>query len=154
MIIRRLGREARRSDTHKQAIFGGDIPDIERLQDQAIHTLCNDLHRDSIVPLIRNHGSNYLKVLDCVRDNPEFKKTFAKSTVIKAEAIHAIREEMALKLTDIVFRRTDLAVASRPDPTALRDCAEIAAAELNWDDRRIKIELDEVHEVLKRFRMN
>jgi len=154
IIIKRLGRKVRRSDTHKQAIFGGDIPDIERFQDQATRTLCNDLHRDSIVPLIRNHGSNYLKVLDCVRDNPELKKPFMKSTVIKAEAVHAIREEMALKLADIVFRRTDLGVGSRPDPTALQDCAEIAAAEFKWDDHRIKIELDEVDEVLKRFRMN
>jgi glycerol-3-phosphate dehydrogenase len=64
--------------------------------------------------------------------------------VIKAEVIHAVREEMAHKLGDVVFRRTDLGTGGHPGATALQGCAELVAAELGWSKERIQQELAEV----------
>ena len=51
-----------------------------------------------------------------------------------AEVVHVIRHEMAVRLTDIVVRRTGLGSAGAPPRDAVARCARIAAAELGWDD--------------------
>ena len=61
--------------------------------------------------------------------------------------MHAIRAEMAQKLGDVVFRRTDLGTAGNPGESALRTCAALTAAELKWDKARVQKELDEVRQV-------
>ena len=66
---------------------------------------------------------------------------------IAAEIVYAVREEMALTLTDVVTRRTGLGTAGHPG----RECARCAAAvmqrELGWDGARVSEEL----EALERF---
>jgi glycerol-3-phosphate dehydrogenase len=66
------------------------------------------------------------------------------STTIKAEVIHAVRHEMAQKLSDVVFRRTDLGSGNRPEPRSLQVCADLMASELGWDQTRTQKELEEV----------
>jgi len=67
--------------------------------------------------------------------------------------LYSIREEMAMKLTDIVFRRTELGIGSRPNQAAFQECATIVAGELNWDQGRVQQELDEVYEVCNKFKI-
>jgi len=58
---------------------------------------------------------------------------------------------MAVKLGDVVFRRTDLATGKDPGEEALRSCAELMAAELGWDNNKTESELDEVRSMLTRI---
>jgi glycerol-3-phosphate dehydrogenase len=61
--------------------------------------------------------------------------------------IHAIREEMAQTLTDVVIRRTGLGAAGYPGDAAARDVAARMQSECAWSDERTSAEL----ESLKRF---
>jgi glycerol-3-phosphate dehydrogenase len=61
---------------------------------------------------------------------------------------HAIREEMALKLSDIVFRRSHLGTVLRPDRATMEAVGRAAGAELGWDATRQEAE---VEEVMRRF---
>ena len=63
--------------------------------------------------------------------------------VIKAEVVHAVREEMAEKIGDVVFRRTDIGTGGHPGEEALRECARVMASELGWDGDRVRREIDE-----------
>lgn len=66
--------------------------------------------------------------------------------LIKSQIIYAIQEEMAQKLTDVIFSRIDLdfdIIKSN-----LKQYSTIMAKELNWDDSRI---IKEEEEVLSRF---
>ena len=65
--------------------------------------------------------------------------------------IHGVRQEMAQKLSDIVFRRTDLGTAGHPGDAALQTCAELMAAELGWNDTRRYQELAEVRAAFPAF---
>jgi len=56
----------------------------------------------------------------------------------------AVREEMALKLGDIVFRRSDLGNSPRLDRGAVSEIARLAGAELGWDTLRQGAEVEEV----------
>ena len=58
-----------------------------------------------------------------------------------AEVLHAVREEMAHSLADVVLRRTPLGTFGHPGSAALAACAEILGAELGWDAARREREI-------------
>jgi glycerol-3-phosphate dehydrogenase len=63
--------------------------------------------------------------------------------LVRADVQRAVHEEMALKLSDIVLRRTTLGTASL-SRRVLAETAQLAAAELGWDAMRQEAEIDEV----------
>ena len=70
--------------------------------------------------------------------------------LIKTQIDYAIKEEMAQKLTDVIFRRTDLGLNFENLQKKITHYSRIMAKELNWDDSRIKMEEDEV---ISRFKI-
>jgi glycerol-3-phosphate dehydrogenase len=60
------------------------------------------------------------------------------------EIVRAVREEMAVKLTDIVFRRTSLGSAPGPERMAVEAAARVAGDELGWDSARQDMEVTAV----------
>ena len=56
----------------------------------------------------------------------------------------AVRNEMALTLGDVVFRRTGLGEAPGPDRGPVCAAARIAARELGWDPVRESAEVEDV----------
>ena len=60
------------------------------------------------------------------------------------DVLNAVREEMALKLSDIVFRRTSLGDPPGPERQAVVGAARIAGSELGWDAARQDAEVDQV----------
>jgi glycerol-3-phosphate dehydrogenase len=71
-------------------------------------------------------------------------------SLLEAEVRHAVREEMARKLADVVFRRTTLGVAGDPGDARLRACAAIMAGELGWDACRTQRDIEEVRTAFSR----
>ncbi|MHC4952289.1 MAG: glycerol-3-phosphate dehydrogenase/oxidase [Planctomycetota bacterium] len=96
----------------------------------------------SAAQLARNFGSAYSDLAGCIGEAPG---TLDDATpILRGEVLHAVRAEMALTLPDIVFRRTELGSAGAPTAAALRECANIAAKELGWDDERTEREYQNV----------
>jgi glycerol-3-phosphate dehydrogenase len=60
------------------------------------------------------------------------------------EIFRAVRQEMAVKLSDLVFRRTSLGAAPKLQRRAVEAAARTFAAESGWDERRVAEEVDEV----------
>jgi glycerol-3-phosphate dehydrogenase len=94
--------------------------------------------------LLHNYGSRYREVLKYADENPGWIETLDKSTVTKAEVVHAVREEMAEKLEDVVLRRTELGTAGYPGRSALTGCAQLMASELGWERKRLQNEVEKV----------
>ncbi|MGB2692311.1 MAG: FAD-dependent oxidoreductase [Thermodesulfobacteriota bacterium] len=69
--------------------------------------------------------------------------------LIKSQIIYAIQEEMAQKLTDVIFRRIDFNFDEIK--SNLKQYSRIMAKELNWDDSRIKKEEEEVYSRFSNF---
>jgi glycerol-3-phosphate dehydrogenase len=57
---------------------------------------------------------------------------------------YAVREEMARKLGDIIFRRSDLGMPPGPDRATLQEVARLAGIELGWDAMRQEAEIEDV----------
>jgi glycerol-3-phosphate dehydrogenase len=64
--------------------------------------------------------------------------------VARADIIHAIREEMALKLSDIVFRRSHLGTLPMVSRITLEQMSQVAGAELGWNASRQEAEVEDV----------
>lgn len=81
------------------------------------------------------HGSELPQILASIEADPSLGQPLSpRSPILEAEVIHAVRAEMAQKLADIVFRRTELATAGPLDELALEACADLMAGELGWDE--------------------
>jgi glycerol-3-phosphate dehydrogenase len=68
----------------------------------------------------------------------------AFEALLRAEVLHGVREEMAHKLVDVVFRRTTLGITGGLGSACLETCAAIMAKELSWDTSRTQREEEEV----------
>jgi glycerol-3-phosphate dehydrogenase len=95
-----------------------------------------------VAHLIKNYGSEFSHLYRYSEETEEAYTTIpGSSLVIQAEVMHAVRQEMAMKLTDVILRRTDLGSAKYPGDEALEACANIMARELGWDQNRLKQEI-------------
>ncbi len=143
LIFRKLGRRAPGSETETTPIFGGRIEKFDDFLEGVLEQRPYGLDREVLVALIQNYGSEYPGVLKYIDENPELSGRLGNSTVLKAEVIHAVREEMAEKIGDVIFRRTDFGTGGHPGEEALQACARLMAAESGWDQNRIREEIDE-----------
>jgi glycerol-3-phosphate dehydrogenase len=71
----------------------------------------------------------------------------AFESLMQAEVLHGVREEMAHKLVDVVFRRTTLGIAGNRGEACFKTWAAIMAQELGWDAKRTQREVEEVRTV-------
>jgi glycerol-3-phosphate dehydrogenase len=143
-VFAKLGRRLLPSKTGLIPVYGGAIERVADLLARAIREGQPGLSDGTLRALVRNHGTAYTDVLEYLSENPDWSESLGSSTTIKAEVIHAVRKEMAQKLSDVVFRRTDLGSGNRPEPRSLQVCADLMASELGWDESRTQKELEEV----------
>ena len=127
-LAKKLGDGQSTPATDEIPIYGGDVPDIGRLVAQLTEMLPENLDGSIAESLARNYGSIATRLVSDSR--PEHLKTLGSSHVLEAEVVHAIKNEMAMTLGDVVFRRTDLASGGAPVREALDRCTELVAQEL------------------------
>lgn len=137
LVFRKLGRAGAPSRTAHRPLWGGDFDDFGALE--------SDVRRDSgglvpdglLEPLLRNYGTGCRDVLREARGDPSLAAPVAGTTVLRAELVHAVRNEAARTLADAVLRRTDLATGRFPGDRALAESADVLATLLGWSaDRR------------------
>jgi glycerol-3-phosphate dehydrogenase len=143
-VFRKLGISGRKSMLDAMPVEGGDFDNFEALARQAMKAAPGGFPREIAEALVHNHGSAYPRVLDYAVKCPKLLQSITSTRSLRAEVVHAVREEMAQTLADIVLRRTDIGTGERPSRSVLRECAELAACELAWDAERVEREIDKV----------
>ena len=145
MVFSKLDHKPPQCQTHLTRIYGGNIERFDDFMTKALDLHRDDLSDESVNLLVRNYGSAYPEVLKNMNKESKIDESFSNGfKVIKAQVIHAIHEEMAQKLSDIVFRRTELGLLANPGDSILAACAEIAAQEMGWDQNRKESEIQQV----------
>jgi glycerol-3-phosphate dehydrogenase len=150
LVLRRLNKEARPSATHATPIHGGNFECIDDLMREAERYAAEACGCRISPPLVRNYGSAYPDVLAYCREDPRLGRTIDGSHVIQAEVVHAVRDEMAVKLEDVVFRRTELGTGANPGPAALEACGRLMALECGWSQEQTRSEIDAVLDIFTR----
>jgi glycerol-3-phosphate dehydrogenase len=82
------------------------------------------------------YGSRLPEMLSEANNRPELRATIGDGGDIAAQIVFAIREEMALHLSDVVMRRTCIGQVGVPSPATLDTASRIMAAELGWTEER------------------
>jgi Glycerol-3-phosphate dehydrogenase len=139
LIFKKLGKDSPPCKTAHVPVCGGEVVQLKDYN--GIHSI----PLESIKRLLTNYGNCYKDVLHYAQADPIWMAPINEdSQVLRCEILHSIRAEMAVKLADIVFRRTDLGTARFPSHKQLKVVAKIMAGELNWGEDKQARELNEV----------
>ena len=132
-LIEKLGASARPCDT-----AGTRLPLVPEGRFDAFEAAM--MPKLSAVPqaarrqLCRSYGRKAEAVIEAAGGDPRLLEPLADGFPhIAAEVLRAVREEMAVSLEDVLFRRTALAPMGGATPAAVRRAAGIMAEELGWD---------------------
>src|SRR5262249_14149584 len=106
-------------------LYGGQMGRFENFLTEETQRRSRELSAELVRQLISQYGSGYANVLKYLKKTTE--ETMDIHLVTRAEVLHGIREEMAQKLVDIVFRRTTVALPGNLTETSLKTCAAVMA---------------------------
>ena len=100
------------------------------------------LDRETLERLVESYGRGYGRIVDLARKVPEgLERLCPQNPEIVAQLHHAVRDEMAVSLQDVLLRRTGIG-QSRCQGL---DCAESVGARMaelaGWSPRRLDAEL-------------
>ncbi len=145
------------SDAGMISITGGKLTTYRKMAEHAVDAACKQLDskprcrtkrlafvgargfrqsmlRGKDAGLAERFGSEFTQITELVAQNPLLGEPLISGLpYIKAEAIFAVRNEMARTLDDVLSRRTRARIINRPAALAsARSVAELIAPELHW----------------------
>lgn len=136
-VVRRLGARVRRSRTASMVLPGAGIADHEGVAIETARALRLDIPLATLTRLSNRYSDAAGAIVRLMAERPEWREPVSSSVAtLGAEVVHVIRNEMAVRLSDIVLRRTGLGAAGHPGEDAIAGCARVAAAELGWSADR------------------
>lgn len=147
IVAGKLGRSLGESVTDKQYLTGCDIKDLCVFLDD-IQKQKNGFSSATLDYLGRNYGTEYASILNLARADKTLAEVLNDGGELLAQAVYAVREEMARTLPDIVMRRTGIGTLGNPGENVLRRVANIAAGELHWDANRVEQEIADTVKLL------
>ena len=141
-VARRLDRRLPPSRTAVKTLPGAGIADHEALAIESARAARLDVPLPLIRHLIRLYAEAAPAVIRLMQQRADLGAPLDPQVdTIGAEVLHVIRNETALRLTDILVRRTGLGADGPPPPGAIERAARIATEELGWDDARAADEI-------------
>lgn len=145
---KRLGNGLAPCRTHEHRLIGSEIGDIEGFI-ESIKRKNTDFSSATVEYLGRNYGTEYDKVLSLARQDARLAETLNADGEILAQVAYAARNEMALTLKDILFRRTGIGTLGNPGPEILAKVADTTAQELGWTPERRETNILEAEKAFK-----
>jgi glycerol-3-phosphate dehydrogenase len=152
LVFKTLDSPPPKSSTAQIPLYGGNIDNFDEFLGAANQNNGEKFGSRVIDSLVHNHGTKYTDVIQYSAENTSLAETVAETNVLKAEVVYAIREEMAQKLADVIFRRTDLGTGGYPGIEAVKSCAHLMATEMGWDQTQTNSEIETVDALFQRLR--
>jgi glycerol-3-phosphate dehydrogenase len=132
-IVEKLNLSASECDTDEEPTAGGDIG---RIADFIAEQRREYPELPTIDHLAHMYGTRLPDMLAEANNRPDLRATIGNAGDIGAQIVFAVREEMAVRLPDVVMRRTCMGQVGIPPREALETASRIMAAELNWSEER------------------
>jgi glycerol-3-phosphate dehydrogenase len=144
-VMEALGRRA--ASTTERFTLDGVDDEAGRVEARAWMDVSDEmaatgLPRETLERLVETYGRGYGRVLDLARKVPEgLERLCPTNPDLVAQLHHAVREEMAVSLQDVLLRRTGIGQSR----CLGLDCAEAIGQRmadlLGWSSRRLDAEL-------------
>jgi glycerol-3-phosphate dehydrogenase len=151
LLLEQMPDAPGRPPTDQVPLAGGDIGDFEAFRSSARRAVAAQISSRTLDAWVRNHGTAF-RALAAIADSPAQAERLGDTDTVLAEVTHAVREEMALKLEDVILRRTNLGSGSHPGAVAISRAADGMGALLGWSEARRREEIDHTERVLRHHR--
>jgi glycerol-3-phosphate dehydrogenase len=146
MLAKKRGKRIKPSRTAFTSLPGAGIADHEALAIERARRHKIDVPLPLIRHLIGKYAEQAAGIVSLLAERPDLAAPVTPAApTVAAEIVHVIRTEMAMRLSDVVIRRTALGASGHPGEQAVRACATVAAAELGWDEARTTREVEDVN---------
>jgi glycerol-3-phosphate dehydrogenase len=140
VVERELGRAVTPSETAHVPLPGGDFDSFEQEVERALRAIGDSPlgspgAAERAEQLVRAYGSRWTAVWGQTRDDPSLAEPLIPDLpYTRAEVAHAVTEEMAMTIADVLVRRTHVAFESRDHGRSVAPvAADIAGDRLGWD---------------------
>jgi glycerol-3-phosphate dehydrogenase len=143
-VARAVGAVTRSCRTATHLLPHADVADSDGLLQETSRELGVRLDRDIQAHFAGWYGTEGPAVLRCAHTEGALARLTADRPVIEGEVIYAARMAAAVRLDDVVFRRTPLGSAGDPGGTAIDHAAAIMARECGWSSGRQEEEVARV----------
>jgi glycerol-3-phosphate dehydrogenase len=100
---------------------------------------------------LRNHGSDFRSLALLAQTSGE-AEPLGGTDAVMAEVTHAVRREMAVRLQDVILRRTDMGSGAHPGRPAIEQTAHGMQRLMGWTDERRAAEVTDTERVLDHHR--
>lgn len=147
IVSQRLGKALPKTMTDKTPLKGCDIESLSEFTQNEIK-LHPDFDRGTIVSLASSYGTEIEDVIGIAEKDPQMRAVLNDSGEILAQAVHAVRFEMARHLSDVMLRRTGLGTLGCPPDDILLRVGRAVGKELGWTEDTIRRECGEVKDLL------
>ena len=148
LAARKLPLKTKKCQTHTTPVHGGQMDDFTAFLNQALTLTTKEIDKEIIEHLVYTHGSEYNYFITEMTRYPAWcERIDPQLPVTAGELIHAVRDEMAWRLADVVQRRTELGAAGLPCMPVLQKCADLMGNELGWSPHDRQKEIDDVIQV-------
>jgi glycerol-3-phosphate dehydrogenase len=135
LLVQQMPGAPGRAPTERTPLAGGDIVSFADLQTQARREVTQEIPSRTLEAWLRNYGTEY-RSLAMLAQSPHEARRLAQTDTAMAEVTHAVQQEMAVHLQDVVLRRTNLGSGSHPGRAAITDAALRMQQLLGWTDTR------------------
>jgi glycerol-3-phosphate dehydrogenase len=137
-VVSMLGREAFPCLTADRPFPWAPTGDYREWSVEALRVgLGLGLDEETVESCQQRHGARIEKIFERIRQSPELaQRVVPDAPFCLAEVIHAVTDEMAATLEDILRRRVPLLLVSRVSTKRLEEIAVIVGAFLGWSDAR------------------
>ncbi len=148
LVMTLLARRGGPCRSASAPVAGGDLSDFGAFLRGAVSAADDQIPAADRERVARTYGTRQRAVLDLLRASRDDRAPLgAKCAVTRGEVRHAVREEMAVRLSDALLRRTEAGSAGHPGSDALAAAAGVMADELGWTPKRAAAEMDAVRRV-------
>jgi glycerol-3-phosphate dehydrogenase len=140
LLLEQMPNAPSRAATESAPLVGGDIANFAALESAARREVAGAVAPDTLEAWLRNYGTEYRTLANLAR-MPGQADTVGNSAAVAAEITHAVEDEMAMHVEDVILRRTNLGSGSHPGSAAIEAAARAMQPLLGWteDVRRAEV---------------
>lgn len=148
LLLEQMPNAPSRAATESTPLTGGDIANFAALEAAARREVAGAVPHQTLEAWLRNYGTEY-RTLAQLAGIPGQAESVGDSATVAAELTHAVEDEMAVHLEDVILRRTNLGSGSHPGFFALEQAASLMQPLLGWTEAQRRAEVAATDAVLR-----
>jgi glycerol-3-phosphate dehydrogenase len=147
--------ELRMDFCSESQLADGGIENFSGFRTEMIKKWKDRMSESLIERLVINYGTDFETMLSEgnieTTIGPDKNGCVTLSELLNAQTLYAVRCEMAQRLSDVVFRRTEQGSTGCPTRSTLQEIGLALAGEFDWSRSRLEEEIEEVNKAFPAF---